>query len=158
MRPWIRRSLYAIVLFFLVAQLFLPSRTNPEVDPTRTIRASLTIQPVVAFALARSCYDCHSNHTVWPWYSKVAPASWLVVSDVRRGRKALNFSDWRSLNPEKQPEILKEICSEVAEREMPTEEYLLMHPRAKLTGAELQAICSWAHSVGPIGSEQAEKD
>jgi hypothetical protein len=88
----------------------------------------------------------------------VAPASWLVVSDVQRGRKALNFSEWKSLNPEKQSEILKEICSEVAEREMPMGEYLLMHPRAKLTGAEVQAICGWAHSVGPGGLEQAEKD
>jgi hypothetical protein len=157
MGTWIKRSLL-VLLVLLIIQLVQPSRSNPPVDSARTIHASLSVDPAVASVFARSCNDCHSNTTVWPWYSKVAPASWLVASDVNRGRKALNFSDWKSLNPEKQKEIVPEICKEVADRDMPTEEYLLMHPRAKLTGAEVQAICGWAHSVRPGGLERAEKD
>jgi Haem-binding domain len=157
MRPWIKKALYVIVLVLLVAQLFPPARTNPSVDPSRTIHAALTIEPTVASALTRACNDCHSNQTVWPWYSKVAPASWLVVSDVRRGRAALNLSDWKVLSPEKQRELPSEICKEVAEREMPTEEYLLMHPRAKLTRTEIDSICRWAHSVQPA-TEQAARE
>jgi hypothetical protein len=157
MRPWIKKALYVIVLVLLVAQLFPPARTNPSIDPSRTIHAALTIEPAVASALTRACNDCHSNQTVWPWYSKVAPASWLVVSDVRRGRAALNLSDWKVLSPEKQRELPSEICKEVAEREMPTEEYLLMHPRAKLTRTEIDSICRWAHSGQPA-TEQAARE
>lgn len=146
MRPWIRKLVYVVVLFFLVVQLFPPTRTNPSTDPARTIHASFSIEPAVTSVIARACNDCHSNLTVWPWYSRVAPISWLVAGDVKRGRKALNFSDWQSLNPEKQQEILPEICKEAADRDMPTEEYILMHPHAKLTSTEVQSICTWAHS------------
>lgn len=157
MRSWVKKALYVIVLVLLVAQLFPPSRTNPPVDPSRTIHTVFTIEPPVASALTRACNDCHSNQTVWPWYSKVAPASWLVVSDVKRGRAALNFSDWKSLSSEKQHELPSEICKEVMDRDMPTEEYLLMHPQARLTRTEINSICKWTHSVQPA-TEQAERE
>jgi len=157
MGAWIKRSLLVLLLLLMI-QLVQPSRTNPPVDFARTIHASLSVDPAVASVFARSCNDCHSNATVWPWYSRVAPVSWLLVSDVKRGRKALNFSDWQSLGPEKQQEILPEICKEVADHDMPTEEYVLMHPRAKLSRAEVQSICNWAHPVRQFGSERAERD
>ena len=158
MRPWIKNSLYVVVLLLLIAQFFPPSRTNLPADPTRSIHASLAMEPIVSSALARACNDCHSNQTVWPWYSKVAPASWLVVSDVRRGRKALNFSEWNSLAPNKQHKILSEICEEVSDRDMPTEEYILVHPRTRLSGNEISSICTWVHSAGVTGLERAQKD
>jgi hypothetical protein len=116
------------------------------------------MEPLVSSALGRACNDCHSNQTVWPWYSKVAPASWLVVSNVRRGRKALNFSEWTSLSLEKQHDVLPEICQEVAEFDMPMEEYILMHLRAKLSHSEIISICTWAHSAVVVGLERAQKD
>src|SRR6516162_1424255 len=139
MRPWITKTLYLGVLLFVIIQFFPVQRTNPPIDPTQTIHAYLNMNPSVSSALARGCNDCHSNLTVWPWYSKVAPMSWLVVSDVRRGRKALNFSEWKALSPEKQREIMPEICKEVDDREMPTEEYVIMHPKAKPTRPEIKA-------------------
>ena len=157
MRPWIKKGLYVAVVVLVVAQFFPPARTNPEVDPSQSIHASLPLHPVVASALARACNDCHSNLTTWPWYSKVAPASWLVVSDVGRGRRALNFSEWNSLSFEKRQKLLPEICEEIAEREMPTEEYLLLHPRARLTRAEIDSICSWAHLAQPRAKEAASE-
>ena len=156
MRPWFAKTLYAIILVLLVAQFFPPARTNPPVDPSRTVHAALTNERAVVSAFMRACNDCHSNQTVWPWYSKVAPASWLVVSDVRRGRGALNFSDWKSLNAETQQELSSEICKEVMDLDMPTEEYLLLHPRSRLTRAEIDSICRWAQSVRP-GTQQAER-
>ena len=158
MRPWVKKSFYVAVILLLIAQFFPPSRTNPPTDPTRSIHASLAMEPVVSSALARACNDCNSNQTVWPWYSKVAPASWLVVSDVKRGRKALNFSEWTSLSPEKQHDVLPEICQEVADWDMPTEEYILMHPGAKLSRSEINLICTWAHSAAVVGLERAQKD
>jgi hypothetical protein len=88
----------------------------------------------------------------------MAPVSWVVISDVKRGRKALNFSDWKSIAAERQSEMVLEICKEVAERDMPIEEYLLMHPTAKPTHVEIESICTWAHSAGLAGSERAKSD
>ena len=158
MRPWIRKGLYIMIAVFLLIQFFPPAKTNPATDPARTIHASFSMEPTVTSALTRACNDCHTNHTSWPWYSRIAPVSWLVVSDVNRGRRAFNFSDWKSLSADKQQEMLSEICKEVSEREMPTEEYILMHPRAELTGGEINAICTWAHTPALHRLQMAENN
>jgi hypothetical protein len=81
-----------------------------------------------------ACFDCHSNQTVWPWYSNVAPISWLVQDDVDRGRHALNFSDWRQFSEG------GEAAEKVAEGEMPPFNYLLMHPDARFSEADKAAF------------------
>ena len=157
MRHWIK-VLYVLVAFFIFIQLFPLALTNPPVDPARTIHASMPTGTSISSTLARGCNDCHSNLTVWPWYSKVAPVSWLVVSDVRRGRKALNFSDWKSMSQEKQRQILPKICKEVADREMPPEQYAVIHRGAEPSHDEIEAICSWAQSNRLTGTERAQKE
>src|SRR5215467_1820965 len=94
-----KRLLLAVSILLAIAQFFRPARTNPPTDPAREIGALLPLDPAVHSTFARSCNDCHSNRTVWPWYTGVAPASWLVVSDVNRGRKALNLSNWAGYTP-----------------------------------------------------------
>jgi mono/diheme cytochrome c family protein len=84
----------------------------------------------------RACFDCHSNESTWPWYSNIAPVSWLVQHDVEEGRSALNFSDWRV---SRRTEELAEI---VLEGEMPPATYLIMHPQAKLSTNEKQELAS----------------
>jgi len=86
----------------------------------------------------RACYDCHSHETVWPWYAKVAPVSWLVYHDVAEGRRELNFSDWKG--GLKKHENMKDIAEEVNEGEMPPRMYRLGHPEAKLAAAEKEAL------------------
>jgi hypothetical protein len=83
----------------------------------------------------RACYDCHSNVTVWPWYSNFAPSSWIVHRDVDGGREDLNFSEWGSqeVNP-------AEIIKSIKDDSMPTKNYLLMHPEARLSGEEFAAL------------------
>jgi Haem-binding domain len=98
------KRLAVLLVFILVAvQFFQPARTNPPVDPKRELHAHLAVDAAVDAAVAtvfeRSCNDCHSYRSVWPWYSHVAPVSWLVVSDVNRGRKAVNFSEWAGYRP-----------------------------------------------------------
>lgn len=85
----------------------------------------------------RACYDCHSNETVWPWYSHVAPVSWLVQHDVEEGRQYLNFSTWSNGGQGREPEEAIEV---IAEGEMPPPVYLITHPEARLTSAEKQAL------------------
>ena len=93
----------------------------------------------------RACFDCHSNETVWPWYSNVAPVSWLVQRDVDGGRRHLNFSEWD--RPQRHAE---HVADEVKQGDMPPWFYLPMHPGARLTDAEKQALMGSAgKSFGP---------
>lgn len=148
-------SLCVLLLFI---QLFQPERTNPAINPANTIEARLSVPSSVSATLASSCNDCHSNATVWPWYSHIAPASWLIASDVNRGRAELNFSEWNSYPAEKQPEMLKEICSEVTNREMPQFTYLFFHPSAKLTRANVGAICDWTKALNHVAPALPENE
>lgn len=147
MKTWLKRSALVLVVILIVIQTFRPSRKNPPIDPTREIAAVMTVDPIVAGIFGRSCNDCHSNRTVWPAYSQVAPVSWLVEYDVRAGRKELNLSEWGSYSTARKSKKLKEMCKEVTEGEMPGSMYTLMHPQAKLSGADVQAICRWAQSA-----------
>jgi cytochrome c551/c552 len=93
----------------------------------------------------RACFDCHSNETVWPWYSNVAPVSWLLARDVNGGRSHLNFTAWD--HPQRHA---KNVAEQVKEGEMPPWFYLPMHPAARLIDAEKQALEDGAlKSLGP---------
>lgn len=128
----------------LALQVRRPERTNPPVDPNRTIQAVLQVPPHVDEILQRSCNDCHSNTTHWPWYSNVAPVSWMVVDDVNEGREHLNFSEWASYPRNDAAHALEEICEETEKGQMPMKEYLWTHRDARLSNADVRALCSWA--------------
>jgi cytochrome c551/c552 len=87
----------------------------------------------------RACFDCHSNETVWPWYSNIAPISWLVENDVQEGRSRLNFSDWGN-NTGREGHELGEISEVINGGRMPPSYFLIMHPNAKLSAAEKQTL------------------
>ncbi len=147
MNAWLKRGLVVLIVLFLVAQVIRPARTNPTLNPKSDVTASLTVPADVSAILTRSCNDCHSNRTVWPWYSGVAPVSWLVAYDVNQGRRALNFSEWGARDPAKNHEMLGEMCKEVTEKEMPGPIYPLMHSGAGLSDADIQSVCRWTQSV-----------
>jgi len=92
----------------------------------------------------RACMDCHSNQTVWPWYSYVAPMSWLVERDVRRGREEMNLSDWQQYTSKQREKLLADIASAVKNGEMPLRQYMLVHRRARLSDAERDMVYGWA--------------
>src|SRR6267142_3254624 len=99
-----------VACLFIAIQFKRPARTNPPVDESQTIFARTQMTPQVAAILDRSCRDCHSNKTVWPWYSNVAPISWLVADDVNTGRQALNLSEWARYTEDGQAKKLQEMC------------------------------------------------
>lgn len=146
MSLWLKRSILATVAVLVLIQIIRPARTNPAIDPAREIQANLTVDPAVMTALIRSCNDCHSNRTIWPWYSHVAPASWLVAWDVKQGRKALNFSEWSTYAAAAQRDHLSEICKQVTKGEMPEFQYVLMHRGTKLSPSDIAAVCRWTQS------------
>jgi len=158
MRTWSKRLIVPLFLILVAIQIFQPARTNPQIDAKREIYATLAVDADSAAVFQRSCNDCHSHRTVWPWYSHVAPVSWLVVSDVNRGRRAMNFSEWTTYRPEEQQKGLSEICKEVSEGEMPGLSYTLLHRSAKLSPADVAAVCRWtktpAHSVSAAAEEE----
>lgn len=94
-----------------------------------------------------SCYDCHSNQTVYPWYSYVAPFSWLVAKDVREGRKELNFSEWGNQNRRRKINLLGDMTEEVESGKMPMEIYTLIHQEAKLDEKEMKSFIDYTKSL-----------
>ncbi len=110
----------------------------------RPLLLDASFDPKVVRILERSCQNCHSERTVWPWYSYVAPMSWMIESDVARGRGHMNLSRWNGYPPDVQQEILSEMSSVVRNRVMPLPRYLLLHPEARLSDAEIAYLYQWA--------------
>lgn len=131
-----------VVLAFAI-QIARPTRTNPPVDEAHTIFAHTQMSPEVTAIINRSCGDCHSDKTVWPWYSNVAPVSWFVANHVNNGRKIMNLSEWGDLDHERQDRRLRQICDEIQDGAMPLSSYTPMHPASKLSPADVKAICDW---------------
>src|SRR3984893_1207762 len=145
----VKRITLALVVVFLLAQFVQPKRTNPPVVPSRSLEAHVQVPHDVLPILKRSCGDCHSSETVWPWYSHIAPVSWFVVDDVNEGRSHINFQDWEAQeNPKEAAEHLALICKVVREKGMPPLSYRLMHRESRLSEKDIDAICSWSQSFG----------
>ena len=138
MKTWIKRALgigaAVIVGGFLLIQLvpFGRNHTNPPVvnEPNWDSQQTLELAQ-------RACFDCHSNESTWPWYSNIAPVSWLVQHDVEEGRQQVNFSDWGRGREGERP---GELAETISEGQMPPPIFLITHPDARLTAAEKEAL------------------
>ena len=135
-----------LVVLFLAIQFVRPARTNPAVDESQTIFARTQMTPQVAAIFNRSCADCHSNKTVWPWYTNVAPVSWFIVNHVNEARPLLNLSEWGKLDRDRQSRKLQQICDQVSDGAMPLSTYTPLHPGSKLTPADVKVLCDWTDS------------
>jgi len=140
------------IILFAAAQLVRPGMTNPPIDANRTIQAQMgKASPVVAI-LDRSCRDCHSNATVWPWYTQVAPLSWLMAGGVAKGRKVVNFSEWGGYSPNLQRTLLFDSCDATSSGRMPGA-WTVLHREAHLSPKDVETIClaareAEAHAAG----------
>jgi hypothetical protein len=140
----------------LLAMQLIPMESpgNPPVE--QSITQVMAMPADVEQTLRRACFDCHSNETSWPWYSRVAPARWLVASDVSEGREELNFSTWNRYAPEKQAKHWKHIAESVGEdREMPLWFYVPLHPEAKLSEQDRALIQHYATSQAVLAERSA---
>lgn len=133
----------ALIFGFALIQLYPITPTNPPVE--MDVPANSDAKEV----LRRACYDCHSNETRWPWYSRVAPVSWLVERDVREGREALNFSTWNRYSTQERIELMAEGWEEVEEGEMPPWFYLPAHRDAILAPRDESLLRAWALGFTP---------
>jgi hypothetical protein len=124
-----------------------PSRVNPPVDIRETLATNVSMPAPVSAMLERACVNCHSNNTKWPWYTHLAPASWMVAKDVQDARKTMNFSRWAAQNgrrPELAIATLTAACSDLQTGRMPKWNYLLLHPEAKVSPEEVAQFCTWS--------------
>ena len=147
MPEFFRGALLGFCGLVIGIQLIRPARTNPPIDPSHTLEAIVLVPPTVESILERSCNDCHSNKTLWPWYSDVAPVSWFVIDHVDSGRRQLNFSEWLRRDTKNPGEYTRErfqaICRQVETGNMPLTSYLLLHRAAKLSQDDTETICQW---------------
>lgn len=140
----LKQAAVALVVVFAAAQLVRPERANPATDPSRTIQAHPGTPSGLVAVLDRSCGDCHSNATVWPSYTQVAPLSWVWAYTVKKGRTALNFSDWAAYQPGRQRALLSASCADASNGKMPASAYTLLNPRARLSAQDTEMICAAA--------------
>ncbi len=140
MKKTTKWALILPAIALLAIQVIPVERTNPPAETEGPAPAE------VQAILRRACYDCHSNETVWPWYSRIAPASWLVARDVREGREAMNFSSWNRLNDKDRRRAMRRCWKEVKEGEMPLWFYLRAHPDAHLSDDDRSVLQAWSES------------
>ncbi len=142
----------AVIALFVIAQIipYGHDHTNPPV-----VSEPAWDSPQTRALAQRACFDCHSNEVIWPVYSNVAPASWLVARDVEEGRSYLNFSDWGATRGE-----LDDVPRVVQSGEMPPAQYLLIHKTARLTADEkLQLAQGLAKTLGvPLSGGESERE
>jgi hypothetical protein len=137
----LQRAVVVFVVVFAAAQFFRPNRTNPATDPSRTIQTHAGTDNGLIAVLDRSCGDCHSNSTTWPWYTQIAPVSWLMAYEVAEGRQVVNFSEWAAYQPERQQKLLVESCRDAMTGKMPGP-YALLRRETRLSAQDVETICA----------------
>ena len=132
-----------VIAAFVVIQFFRIDKTNPPILEAETINAVTAVPPDIALIIGRSCNDCHTNNTVYPWYSNVQPTAWFLKSHIDDGKRHLNLSKFATYDDKKRKKKLEEICEQVETGEMPLPSYLWIHRDAVLSESEKKAICDW---------------
>lgn len=135
-----------LVLGFIGIQFIRPNFTNPPVNASESLQATMQIPENVQAILKTSCMDCHSNETVYPWYSKIQPSAWFLADHIEEGRRELNFSVFNTYTPRRKKKKLEEVCEQIQAKEMPLPSYLWIHWDAKLNDEQIKTLCDWASS------------
>jgi hypothetical protein len=151
----LKQAAVVLVVIFAAAQLVRPGRANPPTDASRTIQAQAGTASGLAPVLDRACRDCHSNATMWPWYTQIAPVSWLMARGVAEGRNAVNFSEWGAYSPSQQRTLLAASCEDVSTGRMPGP-WTLLHPETKLSAQDVETICAAARQAEASAATNSE--
>lgn len=138
-----------LIILLIVIQFYRPSQNVQKTTPKTNIFEVEQASDYVKDLISTSCYDCHSNNTVYPWYNNIAPVSWWLDHHVDEGKKELNFDAWGTYSEKRKNHKLKEIKKQLEEKEMPLESYLWIHKDAKLTEDQVKTIVDWARTLNP---------
>jgi len=140
---WVLVAVFATLLT-VCSMTVHPFGAPKQYQPHGASIDDLKLPAEITTIFKRSCADCHSSQTTWPWYSYVAPVSWLVERDVRRGRDHMNLSEWQQYTFQQRQKLLADAASAVKNGEMPLRQYTFVHRQAKLTDAERDLVYQWA--------------
>jgi hypothetical protein len=157
-----RRFPIPLALLFAVTVpiAFRRMPVNPTVVPNLSLEATLRPPAGVSKMLRRACYDCHSNETKWPWYSRVPVLGNMLERDVRNARATFNFSEWAA-GPYRKPRVgaamLLGMCAAIREGQMPRKNYQLLHPDAKPSPAEIDEFCVWGRAEAKRAMENSQR-
>jgi len=146
MKKILRIIVLTLSVAFIAIQFYRPDRTNPPIAQAETLEATADVPENVARILTRSCNDCHSNETTYPWYSNVAPFSWLLADHIEEGRRELNYSVWNNYSAKKKRHKYDETCEQIESGVMPHNQYLWLHADARLSEADKKILCEWAET------------
>ena len=133
---------FILLGFIFLGMQFVSIAEIPKASAPIGMHMAEVVNPQVGAILNRSCQDCHSNRTNWPWYSHVAPVSWIVSKHVSEGREILDFSAWTDQSRAESERML--ICDAVSSGSMPLASYTMIHHKAKLSKLDVKLICDWA--------------
>lgn len=135
-----------IVAGLVVIQFFGIDKTNKPINPAESLEATVSVSPDVSQVLVRSCNDCHTNSTTYPWYANIQPVGWFLKSHIDDGQRKLNFSLFKTYPAKKQVKKLEEICEEVQTKEMPLPSYLWIHRESVLSESDIKTLCDWTET------------
>lgn len=155
----LRKVLIALLVVLVVIQFIRPEKNQAAGPSPNDISTKYAVPANVQTVLKRSCFDCHSNNTVYPWYDNIQPVSWWLNHHVEEGKGELNFSEFASYSPKRAKHKLEEIGESVTEGWMPLDSYLWIHHDAKLSPEEAKLIADWAGGLEkqiqvPAGEEK----
>lgn len=137
-----------LVVALVIAQFISPKVNNGAAEPgSDDITVAYNVQAEVTTILKRACYDCHSGHTNYPWYSNVQPVGWWLANHIDDGKRKLNFSEFKKYTTKRKLHKLKEVVEQVTKGEMPLESYLWIHDEAKLTEHDKKLLIDWAKGM-----------
>jgi hypothetical protein len=138
------KVLILVLIVVMIAIQFIPGGIpDNKPEDNRTLAHDTLVSPDVLAILKKSCFDCHSNQTDFPWYASIAPSSWLLADHINEGRKNLNFSEWQDFSKRKKVGKLEDIQEQVKKGEMPLKSYTLIHKKAVLSPEEIQTLIKW---------------
>lgn len=140
----VKKAATFLLIAFVVMQFFRPEKNQAEVTHAALFETETRPEDEVLIVLKSACYDCHSDHTRYPWYNNIAPVNYWLDDHIRHGKGNLNFSDWESYSADKKDHKLEEIIEEVKKGKMPLDKYTWVHADARLTEAQKIAVTEWA--------------
>jgi len=142
-----KKIFYSIILILIVIQFFRIDKTNPKIDISKDFININQPSTEVAADIKSACYDCHSNETVYPWYTNIAPVSWWIKDHINEGRDELNFSEWGNFTFKRKNHKLKKIVEEVNDGDMPLETYTWIHSKSRLSKEQRQNLVDWVKQL-----------
>lgn len=144
---YVKIALIVVAIVLIGIQFVRPEKNRSEDPPTASITARFRVPDTVLGLLRRSCFDCHSDNTVYPWYASVEPLGWWLNSHIRDGKRNLDFDQFASYRPMRQFIKFRQIVDQVQRDEMPLPSYLLIHRYAVLSPAEKDSLFQWARAM-----------